>query len=149
MYQGMVRALVALHRAKPSPEWVAIACLIGCYIDALSARGRKTKREQYQNFLRAHFSQLCKGLGAAVGKNADGAKAFWVFYRSGMAHTYFTPDTRFAIADDADLDGQYAGSLEVPGRKMIGINIERLYRDFVALARKRAKVEAAKAGKKK
>jgi len=135
----MVRALTALYRARPSPEYVAIACLIACYIDALAANGGNAGRGKFTAFLKKHFKPLCDRLASAVGGKRSGAEIFYEHFRDKMVHNYFTPNAKFALAEDHELHGQYAGELEIDGRKLVAINIERLYREFVALARKRAK----------
>lgn len=144
MYQTMVRALTALHRARPSPEYIGIACLISCYMDAIAAKGGEATAGKYEKFLRKNFGQLCAGLRRETGR--DGAKVFRAQYRTKMAHNYFTPDPGFALAEDAELGGKYAGRLVIGGRTLIAINVERLYKDFVTLARNRAKAAGTRRG---
>lgn len=136
MCATMVRALTALQRARPSAEYVAIACLIACYIDALAANGGRATSNKFRRFLRHNFPQLCDGLRRAV-PGTDGAQTFYDHFRNGMVHTFFTRDARFALAEDHELNGEYAGSIAATGH--IGVNIDRLSRDFLALARNRAR----------
>jgi hypothetical protein len=136
MYATMVRALTALHRARPSSEYVAIACLISCYIDAIAAGGGRASRAKFERFVRRNFKQMCEGLSREL-RVADGATVFYKPFRNGMVHTFFTRDGRFALAEDHELHGKYVGRLAASGH--IGLNIDRLYRDFLALARSRAK----------
>ena len=139
MYRIMVRALTALHRAGSSPEYVGITCLITCYMDAIAAGGGSATRCKFEAFLRQHFRRLCDDLGKALA-GRDGAHALYRYYRNGLAHNFFTPDARFALAEDEQLDDAYAGHLRVEGRRLVAVNIDRLYRDFdfLTLARSRA-----------
>ena len=146
MCRGMVRALTALHRAKSSPEWVAIVLLISCYIEAIAADGGDGSRGRFEVFLRKNFRELCKGLRETTGRN--GAATFYEHFRNKMAHRYFTPDPTFALAEDDELDGRYAGVVDTDAGPRTAINVDRLYRDFVSLARKRAQKFAKKRRKK-
>src|SRR5262245_20045666 len=131
-YGTMVRALGALYRAPRSPEYVAIACLVTCYIDAIAAHGGRATRGKFESFMRQNFKPLCDGLSREVG-GRDGARAFYEHYRSAMVHTYFSADSRFAIAEEREMPGKYVAQVPAPGRttQFIAVNIDRLYRDFV------------------
>ena len=57
-----------------------------------------------------------------------------------MIHTYFSRDPKYAIAEDWELKGAYVGCLTVGGRTYTAVNVDRLYRDFRALARRRMRL---------
>jgi hypothetical protein len=139
-FGSMIRALKVLYSAPRDRHDLAIACLIVCYMDAMAARGGEATRPKFLRFLRSNFKQLCTGLDGMEPK-MDGAEVFYRFYRSEMVHTFFSRNTRYALAEDHELKGAYAGYVPVSGRSvpLIAINVDRLYRDFVALARRKAK----------
>jgi len=114
--------------------------LIACYIDALAARGGKGTRKKFLSFIRSNFQQLCTGLDNRE-PGLDGAQVFYKFYRSEMAHTFFSRKRKYVIAEDHELKGAYVGDLKVSGKPgvRVAVNVDRLYRDFVALAKRRAK----------
>jgi hypothetical protein len=56
-----------------------------------------------------------------------------------MVHTFFSPKPKFAIAEDDELNGAYVGQLTDRGFTFTAVNIDRLYRDFRALAKRRAR----------
>lgn len=61
-----------------------------------------------------------------------------------MAHTFFRRNRKYVIADDHELKGAYVDEFTASGEKRVrvAVNVERLYRDFVALAKRRAKQAA-------
>ena len=133
----MVRALDALYRATPR-QYVGIACLVSCYLDATAARGGKATKAKFLRFLRRNFRQLCAGLDGQE-PTLDGAEVFYKYYRSGMVHTFFSRKRKYAIAEDAELGGAYVGQLPFGGTIYTAVNVDRLYRDFRALAKRRAR----------
>ncbi len=139
-YTSMVRALQVLYKTPRDPHYLAITLLITCYIDAIAARGGEAKKKTCLQFLRNNFRQLCKGLNNRE-RGMDGAEVFYKFYRSEMAHTFFSRSSKYAIAEDYELKGAYVDELQIeslPGVR-IAVNVDRLYRDFIALAKRKAK----------
>ena len=135
-YTSMVRALDALYRATP-PQYVGLACLLSCYLDAMAARGGPSSKAKFLRFLRANFSQLCAGLNGQE-QGLDGAQVFYKYYRSGLVHTFFSRNRKYAIAEDDELGGAYVGQLTHQGSSFTAVNVDRLYRDFRSLAKRRA-----------
>lgn len=138
-YTSMVRALQALYRAPRGPHYLAITLLVACYLDAVSARGREATKPKFLQFIRSNFRQLCAGLDKRE-PDMDGAEVFYKFYRSEMAHTFFSRDPKYVIAEDHELNGAYVDDLKVAGKPgvRVAINADRLYKDFVALAKRKA-----------
>jgi hypothetical protein len=136
-YTSIVRAVDALYKTKPR-QYVALACLISCYIDAVAARGGKATKKKFLDFLRLNFRQLCKGLDNQEPK-LDGAEVFYKYYRSEMVHTFFSRKRKYAIAEDDELNGAYVGQLHINGATHTAVNVDRLYRDLRALAKRKAK----------
>ena len=56
-----------------------------------------------------------------------------------MVHTYFSRKRKYAIAEDSELCGAYVGTVRAGGVSYTAVNMDRLYRDFRALARRRAR----------
>lgn len=139
-YGSMVRALQTLYRASPSPHYLAITCLISCYIDAVAARGGAASKTKFLRFVRNNFKQLCAGLDHEE-PGLDGAEVFYKYFRSGMVHTFFSRDPKYSIAEDHELDGAYTGKLRAEDRPgvMTAVNVDRLYKDFVSLAKRKAR----------
>lgn len=125
-YKAMADAVQFLLERK---HYVATLCLVACYLDEMSTAGRHTARE-YLEFLERQFPDLCRELGAQV---------FYSKFRCGLVHE-FSPETGFAVAEDREARGAYTGRFEVEGREdiLIGLNVERLAAEFIALARKKA-----------
>jgi hypothetical protein len=136
-YSTMVHALDTLYRATPRP-YVGLACLLSCYLDAAAARGGGASRRKFLRFLRANFRQLSAGLNGQE-PGLDGAEVFYKYYRSAMVHTFFSRKRKYAIAEDDELDGAYVGQITDGGLTFTAVNVDRLYRDFRALAKKRAR----------
>ena len=136
-YTTMIHALDTLYRSSPRP-YVGLACLLSCYMDAAAAGAGDATRKKFLGFLRANFGQLCAGLSGQE-PNLDGAEVFYKYYRSAMVHTFFSPKPKFAIAEDDELNGAYVGQLTDRGFTFTAVNIDRLYRDFRALAKRRAR----------
>ena len=136
-YISMVNSVDALYRAKPR-QYTAIACLIGCYLDAIAARGGRARKGKFLKFLRANLSQLCLGLRGST-PGLDGAEVFYKFFRSGLVHTFFARSSKYAIAEDAELLHAYAGQVRSASTIYTAVNVDRLYKDFRALAKRKAK----------
>ena len=139
-YTSMVQALQALYRSSRGPHYLAITLLVTCYMDAMAARGGRATKQKFLGFLRRNFNPLCAGLNGREPR-LDGAEVFYKFYRSEMAHTFFSRNPKYLIAEDHELKGAYVDDLQIKGRARIcvAVNADRLYRDFVALAKRRAK----------
>ncbi len=139
-YTSMSRSLQALYRAPSGPHYLAIMLLISCYIDAVAARGGQGTKPNFLRFMRSNFRQLCAGLEKRE-PGLDGAEVFYKFYRSEMAHTFFSRNPKYVIAEDHELKGAYVDDLKVSGKPgvRVAVNVDRLYRDFVALAKRKAK----------
>jgi hypothetical protein len=139
-YTSMARALQALHAGRHGPHWLAIVLLIACYLDAMAARGGQATKKKFLTFMRSNFRQLCAGLDRRE-PGLDGAEVFYKFYRSEMAHTFFSRNRKYVIGDDRELRGAYVDEISVVGTPgiRVAINVERLYKDFVALAKRKAR----------
>jgi hypothetical protein len=119
--------LLAKHRA-----YVSLTTVIVCCLDALAAGPGKATRGKFNTFVANHFPGLCADLERAFPRRA-GADTLYDGFRNGFAHLR-APKSRFAIAEDHELDGAFAGEIEVDGvGSLVALNVDRLARDFLAL----------------
>jgi len=109
--------------------------LIVCFIDALAASDQGSDKFKFSQFMEAHFKPLCDELNAAV-PNKRGAITFYEQFRNGLAHLR-GPKSGYALARSTQTGEKYIEEFEVDqvGR-YIGINVDRLYTDFVAAVEK-------------
>src|SRR5436309_11791726 len=121
-YTSMARALQALYKARHGPHYLAITLLIACYIDAVAARGGGATKPKFLRFVRNNFRQLCAGLDNCE-PGLDGAEVFYKFYRSEMAHTFFSRDSKYVIAEDHELKGAYVDELQVSGKPGVRVAV--------------------------
>ena len=124
----MLKDVKLLWDAGAFPSCVT---LIACFIDAMAATDGKATKPKFRKFMERHFRLLCDELHG-VAKNRPGADLFYDQYRNGLAHLR-GPKSHYALARACDTGGKYVEVFEVDkvGR-IFGINVDRLYSDFVA-----------------
>ena len=139
-YSSMTGALQTLYNARPRPHYLALTLLILCYIDAVAARGARGTKPKFLRFVRRNFPQLCAGLDNRE-SGLDGAEVLYRFYRSEMVHTFFSRNRKYAIAENHELNGAYVDDVKVSGtpRVKVAVNVDKLYWDFVKLAKRKAR----------
>jgi hypothetical protein len=119
--------LLAKHRA-----YLSLTTVIVCCLDALAAGSGKSGRGKFNAFVTKHFPRLCSDL-EKVHPGRPGAATLYAEFRNGFAHLR-APNSRFAIAEDHELDGAFAGEIEVDGvGSFVALNVDRLAREFLAL----------------
>lgn len=115
------------HGRHTTCTTVILSCL-----DALAAGPGEASARTFAKFVRHHFPELCADLDGTV-KGKSGANVLYDRFRNGFAHLR-GPKSAFAIADNAELDGRWAGELEVDGKgTFVAINVERLTSEFLSL----------------
>jgi hypothetical protein len=118
--------LLTKHRAYLSLTTVVVCCL-----DALAAGSGKATRGKFKAFVTRRFPDLCGDLERAY--PGRGAETLYDAFRNGFVHMR-VPKSRFAIAEDHELDGAFAGEIEVDGvGSFVALNVDRLAREFLAL----------------
>lgn len=129
--RAMLKSVELLYT---NDEYIPTLLLIACAVDAISG-GEKSK---YLNFLEVNFPELCLRLGSLT---------FYTYFRNGMAHI-FMPKNGYGIDRDSSMGGNYVEEIIVKEtrQKIITINIDRLYDDFVKAIQKHngtRKIEAS------
>jgi hypothetical protein len=125
-----MRRDVALLRSHAS--YVTCTTVVLCCIDAIAAAGGDADPGKFRRFVNKHFPVLCTELsGAVAGKS--GSMVLYDKFRNGFAHLR-GPKSGFAIAENHELKGRYAGELEAEGfGKFMAINVDRFIDDFLRL----------------
>jgi hypothetical protein len=122
--------LLRRHQAS-----ISLTTVLMCCIDALSAGTGKATYGKFMVFVESHFGELCADLEALC-HGKKGSRILYENFRNGFAHLR-GPKSRFAIAEDHELDGAWAGELEVEGAgTFVAINLDRLTREFLALLKR-------------
>jgi hypothetical protein len=127
-HDEMLKDLKLLWDAGAYPSCVT---LMACFIDAMAATDGKATKPKFRKFMERHFRSLCDELHG-VAKSKSGAGLFYEQYRNGLAHLR-GPKSHYALARASETGGKYVEVFEVDkvGR-FVGINVDRLYSDFVA-----------------
>ena len=126
-HDELIRDVKLLWEANAFPSCVT---LIVCFIDALAVGARGAEKARYLQFLELHFRSLCDELSAVVPVK-PGAVTFYEQFRNGLAHLR-GPKGGYALARATETNGKYIEEFEVDqvGR-YVGINVDRLYADFI------------------
>jgi hypothetical protein len=115
------------HRA-----YLSLTTIIVCCLDAIAASGGHASKATFSKFVVGHFPGLVKDIERArPGKT--GADVLYEEFRNGFAHLR-GPKPSCAIAENHELDGDWAGIVEIPGgAPLLAINVDRLAQEFLAL----------------
>jgi hypothetical protein len=108
-----------------------------CCLDAIAAGPGAATRGKFAEFVTRNSPDLVTEIeGVCPGKK--GAAVLYDGYRNGFAHLR-APKPTFAIAEEHELDGHWAGLLEVPGGVLVlALNVDRLAREFLILLKRLA-----------
>jgi len=113
---------------------MSLTTVIMCCIDALAAGPGDASRAKFERFVERELPELCLQLGSAtkaIGKK--GSSILYDKYRNGFTHMR-GPKNRFAIAENYELAGNWAGVVRVEGAgEFVAINLERLTGEFLQL----------------
>ena len=117
--------LLQKHRA-----YVSLATIIVCCLDAIAAGPKKATRGTFEGFVKHNFPDLVKEIECEC-PGKKGAAILYDGFRNGFAHLR-TPKPTFAIAEEHELEGRWAGHLEIPGTvPLLALNVDRLAREFL------------------
>ena len=113
-------------------RFIACVLVILSCIDALAADSGKATSGKFKAFVKREFPELCAGLDRVV-RGKSGPDVLYDSFRNGFSHLR-GPKANFAIADNTELNGEWAGEVEVDSKgKFVAINVERLIEHFLAL----------------
>ena len=132
LYRDMLRDVELLYQQS---AFTSCITLIVCFIDTLATGSGKAKKSKYTAFMEKQFKVLCNELRVAV-PSKQGSVTFYEQFRNGLAHIH-GPKTGYALARNNETGGKYIEIFEVDqyGR-YVGINVDRLYAEFVELLKK-------------
>jgi hypothetical protein len=105
--------------------------VIMCCIDALTAGAGDADRGKFERFMERHFSDLCTLLDP-VWPGRKGANVLYDKFRNGFAHSR-GPKPNFLIAADHEVQGDWAGRFPDFDGQPVGINVDRLAKEFLTL----------------
>lgn len=114
---------VITHIKKDGSLHVPLLTLITCFIDGL-AKGKKGEtKPAYLNYIKKHFPELCKELGAEV---------FYNKYRNAAVHE-FSIKKGYGIDRNSSMKGKYIDTQIIieSNKKLIVLNIDKLVDDFL------------------
>jgi len=129
-FYAAMRADVDLLRSNRA--YLSLTTVIVCCLDALAAGSGEATRGKFENFVTQHLPDLCAALETACLGKKKGAAVLYDGFRNGFAHLR-EPKREFAIAEDHELDGDWADRVEVNGSQFVAINVDRLAREFLIL----------------
>ncbi len=129
-FHPAMRADVGLLLSKRA--YLSLTTVIMCCLDALAADSGKATRRKFESFVGKHFPELCTALESAC-PGRKGGGILYDEFRNGFAHLR-SPKSKFAIAEDHELSGDWADRVEVNAvGQFVAINIDRLAREFLRL----------------
>lgn len=112
--------------------YVSLTTIIMCCLDALAAGSGRATKGKFEKFVDKHFPDLCMALEAVC----PGRKGGYILYdefRNGFAHLR-GPKSKFAIAEDHELDGAWANRVDVDGvGQFVAINVDKLAKEFIKI----------------
>src|SRR6266567_7863506 len=91
--------------------YVSLTTVIMCCLDALAAGSGEATRGKFESFAGKHFPGLCTAL-ESVCPGRKGGGILYDEFRNGFAHLR-GPKSKFAIAEDHELSGDWADMVEV------------------------------------
>lgn len=129
-FYSIMRRDVQLLRDHTS--WTTCVTVVLCCIDAIAAGDGKASSGKFTKFVERHLREPCADLAGAV-RGKSGGQVLYSKFRNGFAHLR-GPRSGFAIAENGELDGHYAGRVEVDGiGTLVAVNVERLVDEFLRL----------------
>ena len=112
-------------------RYIALTTVIMCCLDALAADPGDAGRGKFGRFMKKHFPDLCTALDS-VCPGRKGADVLYDKFRNGFAHNR-GPKSNFLIVEDQEVDGDWVGRFPDLDGKPVGINVDRLAKEFLKL----------------
>jgi hypothetical protein len=129
-FYAEMRADIELLRSNR--RYVSLATVIVCCLDALAAGPGEATYGKFEKFVKTHFPDFCSAL-ESLRPGRSGSRILYDDFRNGFAHLR-GPKSKFAIAEDHELGGDWADLVEVDAVvQFVAINIDRLAQEFLKL----------------
>ncbi len=112
-------------------RYLALTTVIMCCLDALAADPGDAGRGKFGSFMERHFPELCTLLDS-VCPGRRGTDVLYDKFRNGFAHNR-GPKSNFVIVEDHEVEGHWAGRFPDLDGKPVGINVDRLAKEFLKL----------------
>lgn len=114
-------AIKAVSLLYTKRMYSAVTSLITAYIDWMAGGSER----KYKQILTRKFPLLVQELSP---------KTFYDKYRCGMLHGA-SPRSGYALIEEGESDGKYINEIKIEKRVFVGLNIDRLVKDFVKVAK--------------
>jgi hypothetical protein len=106
-----------------------------CFLDALASDDNKSDRRAFFQLVKKEFPILMTEL--APHSRKPPAEVLYDAYRNGLVHG-LGPKGEFALCRSEEVAGSYVAAVHVPDLgERIGLNVDRLTSDFLALVERR------------
>jgi hypothetical protein len=112
-------------------RYLSLTTVIMCCLDALAADSGDADPGKFERFMEKHFPDLCSLLDS-VWPGRKGSRVLYDKFRNGFAHKR-EPKPNFVIVEDHEVDGDWAGRFPDLDGQPVGINVDRLAREFLTL----------------
>jgi hypothetical protein len=112
-------------------RYLALTTVIMCCLDALAAGSGEARPSKFERYMKKHFPDLCTRLDS-VRPGRRGANVLYDKFRNGFAHNR-GPKPSFVIAEDHEVEGEWAGRFPDLDGQPVGINVDRLAKEFLTL----------------
>jgi hypothetical protein len=114
-----------------SKRYLALTTVVMCCLDALAAGPGDAGSRTFETYVEKHFPDLCAPLNS-VWPGRRGAYVLYDKFRNGFAHNR-GPKASFVIVEDHEVEGEWAGRFPDLDGQPVGINVDRLAKEFLAL----------------
>jgi hypothetical protein len=112
-------------------RYLALTTVIMCCLDALAAGPSRADSRTFEIYVEKHFPDLCALLNS-VWSGRRGANVLYDKFRNGFAHNR-GPKASFVIVEDHEVEGDWAGRFPDLEGQPVGINVDRLAKEFLTL----------------
>lgn len=111
----------AVNKLYAEKMYTSSIILVSAYIDWMAEGSEK----RYKKVLRDKFPKLCSEMSADT---------FYDKIRCGMVHRS-APRSNYALIEEHESEGKYVNEISLEGQIYIGLNIDRVIKDFLMVVR--------------
>jgi len=124
-----------VHFLYEAGRFTSCVLLTLCFLDALASADKDSNRGSFVQFVQREFPTLMTEL--APHSRKPPAEVLYDVYRNGLVHG-LGPKGEFALCRSDEVAGSYVAAVRVPNvGERIGLNVDRLTSDFLALVDRR------------